>query len=78
MAFNSSKLSIQTIGITEADTRVLGYITSDALVTVKASGYFNGAAIRLGDSINAVCNGVQAEFQVSGISPATVVTNTQT
>jgi len=78
MAFNSSKLSIQTIGMREADTRVMSYVTSDALATVKASGYFNGAAIRLGDAINVVCNGVQAELQVSGISPATVVTNTQT
>lgn len=78
MAFDSSKLSIQTLGIKEADVRVMSYNSSDTVATVKASGYFNGAAVRIGDAINAICNGVQAEFQVSGLNPMTVVTNTQT
>jgi len=78
MAFDSQNFLIQSLAVKNSEPRLISYVSSDSVATVKASGYFNNAAVRVGDAINAVCNGVQAEFQIATLNPMTVVTNTQT
>jgi len=78
MAFNAENFLIQSLAVKNSAPRLISYTSSDLVATVKASGYFNNASVRIGDAINAVCNNEEAQFQVATLNPVTVVTNTQT